>query len=51
MKATKKAGTQLIEEGDITPEILEIISQPLISEEALRKKYNHSYEQAKRSST
>jgi multimeric flavodoxin WrbA len=51
LDATKKAGKQLIEEGDIAADILEIISQPLISEEALRKRYNHSYEQARRSST
>jgi len=48
LNATKKAGTQLIENGDITPDILQIISQPLISEEALRKRYNSDYEKAKR---
>lgn len=49
LNAIKEAGKQLIEKGDIGTDILEIISQPLISEEALRKRYNHSYEQAKRS--
>jgi len=49
LNAAKKAGTQLIENGDITPDILQIISQPLISEEALRKRYNSTYEKAKRS--
>jgi len=48
LNATTKAGKQLIEEGDIAADILEIISQPLISEEALRKRYNSDYEKAKR---
>ena len=51
LNATKRAGKQLIEEGDISPDLLETIRQPLISEEALRKRYNSSYERAKRSST
>lgn len=51
LNATRKAGTQLIEKGDIAADILEIISQPLISEEALRKKSNSSYDHAKRSTT
>lgn len=49
LDAIRRAGTQLIENGDIAPELLETISQPLISEEAFRKASNHSYEQAKRS--
>ncbi|TFH03167.1 MAG: flavodoxin family protein [Candidatus Thorarchaeota archaeon] len=49
LNATKKAGTQLIEKGDIAQDILDTISQPLISEEALRKRYNSDYEKARRS--
>jgi hypothetical protein len=49
LNAIRRAGTQLIDNGDIAPELLEIISQPLISEEAFRKSSNYSYEKAKRS--
>jgi multimeric flavodoxin WrbA len=49
LNALKKAGKQLIQEGDIASETLEIISQPLITEEALRKRYNAMYEKAKNS--
>jgi hypothetical protein len=51
LMATKKAGTQLIESGDIAPDILETISQPLISEEEFRKASNQAYEKAKRASS
>lgn len=41
--ALKQAGLQLIRNGKIAHDILEIISQPLISEEELRRRYNESY--------
>ncbi|MEM3666204.1 MAG: flavodoxin family protein [Candidatus Bathyarchaeia archaeon] len=46
--ALKQAGFQLIKDGKITDEILEAISQPLISEEELRRRYNESYMKVKR---
>jgi len=45
--AIKTAGNQLIIDGRISPNLFEIISQPLISEEELRKIYNQNYEKAK----
>ncbi|MEM2953888.1 MAG: flavodoxin family protein [Candidatus Bathyarchaeia archaeon] len=41
--ALKQAGFQLIKDGKISDHILETISQPLISEEELRRRYNESY--------
>ncbi|MDT8337477.1 MAG: flavodoxin family protein [Candidatus Izemoplasmatales bacterium] len=38
----KKAGQQLVEKGLILPETLAAISKPLISEKALRERYNKS---------
>ncbi|MEM2102070.1 MAG: hypothetical protein QXM22_00985, partial [Candidatus Bathyarchaeia archaeon] len=47
LKATKQAGYQLVKDGRITKETLETISQPLVSEEDLRKWYNDKYMKAK----
>jgi multimeric flavodoxin WrbA len=47
LKATKQAGFQLVKEGRISKEILDTISQPLISEEGLRQWYNDRYNEAK----
>jgi multimeric flavodoxin WrbA len=45
--AAEKAGYQLIKDGEIPIKLLNLISQPLIPEEELRKRYNESYESAK----
>ncbi len=45
--AIKTAGNQLVIDGRISPNLFEIISQPLISEEELRKIYNQLYEKTK----
>jgi len=47
LDATKRAGFQLVKEGRMTAELLDIISQPLISEEELREWYNAYYERAR----
>ncbi len=47
LDATMRAGFQLIKEGRMTAELLDIISQPLLSEEKLRKWYNTAYERAR----
>ena len=46
--ALKTAGNQLIIDGGISPNLFDIISKPLISEEALREMYNQEYNDAKR---
>jgi len=45
--ALKQAGFQLVKEGRMTDEVLETISQPLISEEELRRRFNDSYRKVK----
>lgn len=45
--ALKQAGFQLVKKGRMTDEILETISQPLISEEELRRRFNDSYRKVK----
>ena len=45
--AAKQAGIQLIKDGRISEEVLDTISQPLVSEEELRLKYNEEYSKAK----
>lgn len=50
LNAVKRAGFQLIEEGKMSSEVLESISQPLIAEEDLRAEYNKSYQKAKKAS-
>jgi multimeric flavodoxin WrbA len=40
LEATKRAGNELKKEGGMGKETLELISRPLISEEALRSRYN-----------
>jgi multimeric flavodoxin WrbA len=42
--ACKKAGTKLIQNGKISRNLLDVISQPLLSEEQLRERYNKLYE-------
>lgn len=51
MNAVKRAGAQLIREGEMSPETLEIISQPLISEKELIERSNKAYQKAKESSS
>lgn len=47
VNALKQAGFQLVKEGRMVGEILETISQPLISEEELRQLYNDAYRRVK----
>lgn len=47
MNALKQAGFQLVKDGRMADDILETISQPLISEEELRQRYNDEYEEVK----
>ena len=47
LKAARQAGNQLVKEGRITKKVLDTISQPLVSEEELRQRYNDEYEKAK----
>lgn len=49
MAATKEAGIQLISDGKMSVDTLDAISQPLMSEEELRERYNRGYESAKQS--
>lgn len=49
LDAAKKAGAQLVREGKMSVELLESVSQPLISEENLRERYNKMYQKAKKS--
>jgi multimeric flavodoxin WrbA len=51
LKATKRAGLQLVKEGRISKEVLGTISQPLVSEEELRQWYNDNYKKAKNKNT
>jgi multimeric flavodoxin WrbA len=51
LDAAKKAGTQLVREGKMSAETLERVSQPLISEEDLRERYNKMYHKAKKATT
>jgi multimeric flavodoxin WrbA len=48
LDAAKKAGFQLVEEGTISEELLEIVGQPLISEEVFRQRENKEYMSLKR---
>jgi multimeric flavodoxin WrbA len=51
LNATKKAGIQLIKEGKMSEDTMEVISQPLESEKDLRGWYNKMYQKAKESSS
>ena len=51
LSAAKNAGAQLIKEGKMSEDTLEIISQPLESEKDLREWYNKMYQKAKESSS
>ena len=51
LDAVRKAGAQLIREGKMSEELLESVSQPLISEEDLRERYNKMYQKAKKTTT
>ncbi len=46
-RALKQAGFQLVEKGRMADETLETISQPLISEEELRRRFNDAYKKVK----
>jgi hypothetical protein len=47
LDAARRAGAQLVREGRMSAETLDIISQPLVSEEDLRDEYNKMYRKAK----
>ncbi len=47
MDALKQAGFQLVKEGRIASEVLEVISQPLVSEEEFRQRNNDAYRRVK----
>jgi len=47
LSAAKQAGTQLIKDGKMSKETLEIVSKPIILEKDLRDRYNRSYQRAK----
>ncbi len=49
-EALKKAGYQLAEKGRISTELLDVISQPLVSEEDYRRVSNENYEKTKKAS-
>jgi len=49
LTAAKNAGVQLIDDGKMSSDTLEIISKPLQSEEELRDWYNKAYQKAKES--
>jgi hypothetical protein len=51
MNALKQAGFQLVKEGKIADELLETISQPLISEEEFRRRSNDAYRKIKNKQT
>ncbi|MBY8998342.1 MAG: flavodoxin family protein [Candidatus Thorarchaeota archaeon] len=51
LSAAKSAGAQLVREGKISPDTLDTISQPLISEEELIERSNVAYRKAKESSS
>ncbi|MHA1951778.1 MAG: flavodoxin family protein [Candidatus Thorarchaeota archaeon] len=51
LDAAKAAGRQLVEDGKMSPDLLETISQPLISEEELRERQTKAYFKAKQSPT
>ncbi|MFW9769963.1 MAG: iron-sulfur flavoprotein, partial [Candidatus Thorarchaeota archaeon] len=51
LEAAKVAGVQLIKEGKVSRDTLDVISQPLESEKELREYYNDMYHQAKESSS
>ncbi|MHA1909955.1 MAG: flavodoxin family protein [Candidatus Thorarchaeota archaeon] len=51
MDAVKTAGHQMVRDGKMSPDLLETISQPLISEEELRERANKNYLRAKQSTT
>ncbi|NIP66973.1 iron-sulfur flavoprotein [Candidatus Bathyarchaeota archaeon] len=42
LEAAKQAGSQLVKKGRISKETLEIVSQPLISEEERMRRYNYT---------
>jgi len=47
VKALKQAGYELVAKGAISKNLLDTISQPLISEEEYRKELDEDYERAK----
>lgn len=47
LAATKQVGYQLINDGRMSAELLDTISQPLVAEEELRQWYNNMYEKAR----
>jgi multimeric flavodoxin WrbA len=42
LNAVKRAGYELVKEGEINKKTLEMISRPLVSEEELRRRYNNA---------
>ncbi|MCK4478611.1 hypothetical protein KAU88_08830, partial [Candidatus Bathyarchaeota archaeon] len=46
-EAMRQAGYELIEKGRMSKSLLEVISQPLVSEEEYRRSLNEGYEKVK----
>jgi hypothetical protein len=44
--AARKAGYELVKEGKMKPETLELVSRPLIGQEELRLRYNEALGQS-----
>lgn len=51
LEAAKQAGYQLVKEGRMSNETLEIVSQPLISEEERMRRYNYTQKGARNAAT
>jgi len=47
MEALKQAGYELVNKGHVSSKLLDIISQPLVSEEEYRRDQNDDYAKAK----
>ena len=48
--ALRKAGLELVQSGSVSRSLLDVIGQPLVSEEAYRQSQNDDYERVKRGS-
>jgi len=47
IEALKQAGEELVKKGRISKNLLDVISQPLVSEEEYRRNWNTNYEKLK----
>ncbi len=48
LSGARKVGYQLVKDGEMSEDLLEVISQPLITEERLRQRYNNTYRKVKK---